>query len=136
MISVAFLILLVRDEYMPEKRKRNILIVDDDETQRRLYSSEFEDEGYVVGTAVNGTEALEMFEKEDFDLVTLDITMDTTDEGIDVLRVMKEKKPGVPVIMLTAYDFRDDFQVWAADAYIVKSSDLTDLKDRIRELLA
>jgi hypothetical protein len=48
---------------------------------------------------------------------------------------MKEKRPRVPIIMSTAYDYRDDFAVWASEAYIVKSAELSDLKETIRKLL-
>jgi DNA-binding response OmpR family regulator len=56
-------------------------------------------------------------------------------DGIQVLRKMKEKKPRLPIIMSTAYDYRDDFAVWASEAYVVKSSDTTELKETIRRLL-
>jgi hypothetical protein len=48
---------------------------------------------------------------------------------------MKEKKPKLPIIMSTAYDYRNDFSVWASEAYIVKSSDLGEMKSMIRKLL-
>jgi DNA-binding response OmpR family regulator len=111
-----------------------ILIVDDDLHIQRLYKEEFEDEGYEVVVASNGQEAIEMFEKESPDIVTLDILLPDVD-GIRVLRQMKEKNPKIPVIMSTAYDYRDDFAVWASEAYIVKSSDLDELKIMIKKLL-
>lgn len=111
-----------------------ILIVDDDQNILRLYKEELEDEGYIIVTASNGQEAIEMFEKEDPDLVTLDILLPDID-GIKLLRQMKEKKPRLPIIMSTAYDYRDDFAVWASEAYIVKSSDMTELKATIRKLI-
>ena len=111
-----------------------ILIVDDDQNILRLYKEELEEEGYTVITASNGTEAIERFEKEDPDLVTLDILLPDVD-GIKILRQMKEKKPRLPVIMSTAYDYRDDFAVWASEAYIVKSADLTELKATIKKLI-
>ena len=111
-----------------------ILIVDDDQHIRRLYKEELEEEGYEVVVAATGTEALEMFEKENPDLVTLDILMPDLD-GIKILRQMKEKRPRVPIVMSTAYDYRDDFAVWASEAYVVKSAELGDLKDTIRKLL-
>jgi DNA-binding response OmpR family regulator len=111
-----------------------ILIVDDDQNILRLYKEELQDEGYVIVTASNGQEAIEMFEKEDPDLVTLDILLPDID-GIKLLRQMKEKKPRLPIIMSTAYDYRDDFAVWASEAYIVKSSDMTELKATIRKLI-
>src|SRR5512141_1470190 len=111
-----------------------ILIVDDDQNILRLYKEELEDEGYLIVTASNGQEAIEMFEKEDPDLVTLDILLPDID-GIKLLRQMKEKKPRLPVIMSTAYDYRDDFAVWASEAYIVKSADLTELKATIKKMI-
>ena len=112
-----------------------ILIVDDDQNILRLYKEELEDEGYIIVTASNGQEAIEMFDKEDPDLVTLDILLPDID-GIKLLRQMKEKKPRLPIIMSTAYDYRDDFAVWASEAYIVKSSDLDELKAMIKNLLS
>lgn len=112
-----------------------ILVVDDEKNILKLYKAELEDENYTVVTANSGAEALEIFSKEIPDLVTLDILMPDMD-GIHVLRLMKEKNPRIPIIMLTAYDYRDDFSVWVADAYVVKSSDLTSLKNTINQLLA
>ena len=100
-----------------------------------LYKEELEDEGYEVVVASSGEEALKLFDEEDPDLVTLDILMPDMD-GIQVLRKMKEKKPRLPIIMSTAYDYRDDFAVWASEAYVVKSSDTTELKETIRRLLS
>ena len=111
-----------------------ILIVDDDQNILRLYKEELEEEGYTIVTASNGQEAIERFDQEDPDLVTLDILLPDID-GIKLLRQMKEKKPRLPIIMSTAYDYRDDFSVWASEAYIVKSSDLAELKSMIKRLL-
>jgi DNA-binding response OmpR family regulator len=111
-----------------------ILVVDDDLHIQRLYKEEFEEAGYEVVIASNGKEAIELFDKEVPDLVTLDILLPDVD-GIRLLRQMKEKSPKVPIIMSTAYDYRDDFAVWASEAYIVKSSDLDELKSMIKKLL-
>jgi DNA-binding response OmpR family regulator len=111
-----------------------ILIVDDDQNILRLYKEELEEEGYTIVTASNGQEAIEKFDQEDPDLVTLDILLPDID-GIKLLRQMKEKKPRLPIIMSTAYDYRDDFAVWASEAYIVKSSDMTELKATIKKLM-
>lgn len=112
-----------------------ILVVDDDLHIQKLYKEELEDEGYQVVVAGDGTKAMELFLKEDPDLVTLDILMPDID-GIKLLRQMKEKKPRLPIIMSTAYDYRDDFAVWASEAYIVKSADLTELKNTVKKLLS
>lgn len=112
-----------------------VLVVDDDSHILRLYKEELEEDGYEVVTAGTGKEALEKFEKEDPDLVTLDILMPDID-GISLLRRMKELRPRMPIIMSTAYDYRDDFAVWASEAYLVKSADLTELKSMVRKLLS
>lgn len=111
-----------------------VLVVDDDPSIRMLYKEELEDEGYEVVVASSGEEALRLFELNDPDLVTLDILMPDMD-GIQVLRKMKEKRPRLPIIMSTAYDYRDDFAVWASEAYVVKSSDTTELKRTIKRLI-
>lgn len=112
-----------------------VLVVDDDAHVLRLYKEELEEEGYEVVTAGTGKEAMEMFERETPDLVTLDILMPDID-GISLLRRMKDLRPRMPVIMSTAYDYRDDFAVWASEAYLVKSSDLAELKATIKKLLS
>lgn len=114
---------------------KKILVVDDDLHIQKLYKEELEEEGYEVVVAGNGAKAMELFVQENPDIVTLDILMPDVD-GIKLLRQMKEKKPRLPVIMSTAYDYRDDFAVWASEAYIVKSADLDELKKTIRTLLA
>jgi len=111
-----------------------ILVVDDDKRIQLLYQAELEEEGYEVFIAGSGTEALEKFQSIAPDLVTLDILMPDID-GIQVLRKMKEHNPQLPVIMSTAYDYRDDFAVWASEAYLVKSSDLAELKSTIKKLI-
>jgi len=110
-----------------------VLVVDDEKNILKLYQAELEDEGYTIVTANSGKEAIEVFEKENPDIVTLDILMPDMD-GIQVLRQMKEKKPQIPVIMLTAYDYRNDFSVWVSDAYVVKSSDISNLKATIKQI--
>lgn len=112
-----------------------ILVVDDDLHIQRLYKEELEEEGYEIIIAGTGEEAMELFAQEDPDLVTLDILMPDID-GIKLLRQIKEKKPRLPVIMSTAYDYRDDFAVWASEAYVVKSADLNELKGTIKKLLS
>jgi len=114
---------------------KKILIVDDDLHIQKLYKEELEEEGYEVVVAGNGAKAMELFIQENPDIVTLDILMPDID-GIKLLRQMKEKKPRLPIIMSTAYDYRDDFAVWASEAYIVKSADLDELKKTIKTLLA
>jgi len=109
-----------------------ILIVDDDKNIIRYYKEELEDEGYEVIIAETGKKALERFERESPDIVTLDIVMPDMD-GSSLLRQMNEQRPKIPIIMSSAYDCRNDFAALASEAYVVKSSDLTELKGTIKK---
>ncbi|HEX8833915.1 MAG TPA: response regulator [Abditibacteriaceae bacterium] len=112
-----------------------ILVVEDDNNQRALYQEELLDEGYEVLTASDGREALKVVSSEKPDLVVLDINMPVMD-GLDTLSQMLEHSGQMPVIINTAYaSYKESFTSWSADAYIVKSSDLSELKATIKRLL-
>lgn len=116
--------------------KPKLLVVDDEVNQGILYKQELEDEGYNVDVANSGTEAIDKLKNTQYDLVVLDIGMPDMD-GLETLGRMLSMDNKLPVILNTAYpSYKDNFMSWAADAYVVKSSDLTELKDRIRESLA
>jgi two-component system response regulator (stage 0 sporulation protein F) len=111
---------------------KTVLVVDDDESLRMLYEKELADEGYRVIVVGSGTEALAVLWDEPCDAVVLDIKMDPPD-GLEVLGKIKDKNRDLPVIINTAYaTFKGDFGSWSADAYVVKSSDLSELKEVVR----
>jgi DNA-binding response OmpR family regulator len=112
-----------------------ILCVDDDLSLLRLYQDELSEDGYKVILAKDGREALKKFEKEAPQVVIMDIRMPTMD-GIETLTAMLGKDRQIPVILNTAYpQYRENFMTWGAEAYVIKSSDLTELKKKIREVL-
>lgn len=114
---------------------KRILVVDDEENIRQLYKEELLEDGYEVFLATNGEEAIRMVDEVMPDLVTLDVRMPGMD-GIEALRAIKEKNRELPMIMCTAYpEYKHDFGVWASEAYVVKSSDLKELKDAIKKIL-
>jgi DNA-binding response OmpR family regulator len=115
---------------------KNILVVDDDDAIRMLIEMELKDEGYKVLTASNAKDALKMVETEPIDLVILDIRMPGMD-GLEALPRILGLKEGLKVILNTAYSqYQESFMSWAADAYIIKSADLTELTAKVKELLS
>lgn len=114
---------------------KTILVVEDEWKLRLLYSQELEAEGYQVLTAANGQEALQQAQEHAVDLAIVDIRLDG-ESGLDVLRELMESNRGLRVILNSAYSsYMSDFTSWSADAYLVKSSDLSELKSKVRELL-
>ena len=112
-----------------------ILLVDDEEHIRLLFKEELEEEGYSIGLASNGFEALEMLKTSQFDLVVLDIKMPGMN-GIQTLNEIKKLNKEQRVILCSAYgEFKQDFSSWVSDAYVVKSADMRELKDTIKNIL-
>jgi CheY-like chemotaxis protein len=115
---------------------KKILVVDDEENIRLLYREELEEEGYSVDVAAHGKEALDKLNTFKPDLITLDIKMPGMD-GVETLRRIREVQRDLPVILCSAYgEYKQDLTTWASDAYVIKASDLTDLKGTIKTLLS
>jgi DNA-binding response OmpR family regulator len=112
-----------------------ILVVDDESSIRLLYSEELAEEGYEVTTAGTASEAAEKLQREEFDLMVLDIKL-KDESGIDFLQEIVRERHNLPVILCTAFScYKDDFSAWLADGYVVKSSNLQELKEEIRKVL-
>ena len=113
-----------------------ILVVDDEANIRLLYSQELADEGYDVTTAASAAEAAEKLQGQEYSLTVLDIKL-KNESGLDLLQQVVKERPTMPVILCSAFScYKDDFSAWLADSYVVKSSDLQELKDEIRRILA
>jgi len=108
-----------------------ILIVDDEEHIRYLYSEELSEAGYEVITADSGENLIGRIKDEKPDLVVLDIKM-VDYNGLDLLQDIRNNVYELPVVLCTAYDtFKEDIKSIAADFYVIKSFDLTELKNKI-----
>lgn len=86
--------------------KGRILVVDDENIVRTSCSRTLAPEGYEVKLAKNGFEGLKMASEERFDLVLTDLKMPDMD-GIEVLRIIKEKWPETAVVIVTGYQTVD-----------------------------
>ncbi len=86
--------------------KHRILIVDDEKTIAKALFRLFTHHNYTVDTADNGEDALKSALKKNYDLILLDIILPKMN-GVEVLKKIKEKKPKVPIIMMTAYSNKE-----------------------------
>lgn len=112
-----------------------VLIVDDEPHLRLLYENELRRAGYETMTAGTAVQGLEFVETMSPDLVILDIRMAGMD-GIEALQRILERDKKIPVVLNTAFSsYRDNYLTWAADAYVTKSSDVTELLGTVKELL-
>ncbi len=118
--------------------KRRILVVDDEDALRTVLSAELNSEGYEVGTAADGIEAVSELQKMKYDLVLLDIKMPNMN-GFEVLKVIKEKHPGTRVIMLTGFaDLKNaiESKKLGAEDFVSKPYDLVDLLTTIDRVMS
>jgi CheY-like chemotaxis protein len=85
-----------------DKPKKKILLVDDDVDFLEMHSAVLENRGYQVATARSSKECLETLDNVRPDVVVLDVMMERFDSGFNASRKIKEKHPGVRVILLTS----------------------------------
>ncbi len=121
---------------MSEKRK--VLVVDDEDALRTVLSGELTSEGYDVGTAADGDDAISTLQKQTFDLILLDIKMPRM-HGFEVLKFVKEKHPETKVVMLTGFaDLKNaiESKKLGAEDFVSKPYDLVDLLTTIERVLS
>jgi two-component system nitrogen regulation response regulator GlnG len=117
--------------------KSSILVVDDDESIRKVVSEILTDEGYNVKSAATGKEATEKAEAKLFNIALIDIILpDTT--GVDLLTKIKETKPKMRKIIITGYpSLQNAVEALnkGADAYIMKPLNMDKMLATIKEQL-
>ena len=114
---------------------KRILLVEDEKPLCLLYEEELSKDGYDVTAVTDAEAALQALGASEFDLIVTDIRMPGKD-GIELITQIMGLRKDIPIIINSAYQsYKEDFMTWAADAYVVKSSSLDELKAKIRELL-
>ena len=123
---------------------KNVLIVDDDMAFVKLYSLFLRNKGLSVTAAYSAAEALELLKKAPPDVVVLDVMMEHFDSGFNVSRLIKERHPTLPVILMTAIgeetglDFspkdEEERRLLHADAFLDKGASPEQLLAKINEL--
>ena len=112
-----------------------ILVVDDEESIRALYRAELEEEGYRVLCAPDGASARKALGDHEVHLMVLDIKL-KGESGLQVLQEVTRVHRQLPVVLSTAYgSFKDDFASWLADADVVKSGNLQELKSEVARVI-
>jgi DNA-binding response OmpR family regulator len=112
-----------------------ILVVDDEEYIRHFYTEELSEEGHEVFTLGNGHNLLRRIESVQPEAVVLDIRLVDYD-GLELLQEIRNRFHDLPVILCTAYDtYKEDPKTIAADYYVVKSFDLSELKMAIQRVI-
>lgn len=115
----------------------NILLAEDDNSLRKLYKLVLTREGYTVFEAVNGHEALTIFDHEHIDLLITDVMMPEMD-GHTLAAMIRDSYPSLPVLMITVlgelYDKEKGFEL-GIDDYMVKPINVKELVLRVKALL-
>lgn len=123
------------------KRKLNILVAEDNGTNRLIISKILERAGHTVDLVENGEEALDMLENKSYDLAILDMNMPILAglEAVKIYRFTARDKPHLPIIILTATattEARRECEEAGADAYLTKPIDAYSLLDVVAQLAA
>lgn len=116
-----------------DKMKHKILLVEDDRAISDMVKGQFTKEGYEVVPAFDGEEALEVFSRNTFDLIMLDLMLPKLD-GMEFLKIIREKSM-IPVLIMSAKDGDLDKALglgFGADDYIAKPFSMIELTARVK----
>jgi DNA-binding NtrC family response regulator len=116
--------------------ERSVLVVDDEENLLVLLERILSKEGFLVRTASNAYQALDLVDRNTFDLAILDIKMFPVD-GVALLSEIKKRSPSINVVMITAYptvDTRNECLKIGASTYLTKPLDIQELKSVVQNL--
>ncbi len=119
------------------KKNLKILLAEDDKNLGDILKTYLEAKGYPTTLCVNGEEAYDLFTKENYDFIILDIMMPLKD-GFTVAREIRKSNKKIPILFLTAKSMQDDilkgFQI-GADDYITKPFSMEVLLMRLNAIL-
>jgi DNA-binding response OmpR family regulator len=129
--------MLETEGFVKEKAVATILIVEDHEMTRKVLNRRLAKEGFAVLEAASGIEGINLLRQNDVDLVIMDFMMKTMN-GMQTFEKMREFKPGVPCVMVTAYAHSGLVKQFAEEGgedFLVKPI-REDFEERIKTILA
>lgn len=115
-----------------------VLVADDNEVAQRLCRRVLEKAGHKVLTASDGLEAVELALANPLDMILMDVAMPGMD-GLEAMRLIKEQKPGLAIVIASAHSMASDkerFLAAGADDVLSKPFRLTDLTAVVDRLTA
>lgn len=124
---------------MTDQKKIRVALVEDDQMLSEMYKIKFQKEGFDIITATDGSTGVELVLKENPDILLLDIIMPRMD-GFQVLKMLRDKKMTLPIILLTNLGQEEDIKkgrMLGATDYFVKSNFTPDaIVEKVRLVLS
>ena len=119
---------------MESTRPKTVLCVDDEKIGLRVRKIMLESRGFAVLTASNGPEGLKLFDENHVDVVILDYYMPDLNGG-EVASEIRRRRPGVPIVFLSAYFSLPPEAMQVADAFLTKGDPPDVLIEKIQNLV-
>lgn len=120
------------------KKKKKILIAEDEPALRHIFVLKLESSGFEVHVAENGQQALDILAKEKFDLLILDLIMPEK-SGFDVLEELQRRKNKMPVIVASNLSQDEDLerakQFGIKDYFVKSHTSVATVVDNIKKIL-
>jgi DNA-binding NtrC family response regulator len=116
----------------------NVLVIDDDDGTRNLFSTVLSDAGYLVEVAENGKQAIKMCKKAPFDVALIDIELPDI-KGTELLNMLKQIRPKMVKIIITGHPSIENAVKSVnekADGYLLKPVKIPEMLDTIKKILA
>ncbi len=118
-----------------ENGMTKVLVVEDNPLNMELVVEILNTRGFIVHEAIDGEEAMKKIEKEDYDLILMDIELPGLD-GVEVTKIIKKRYVKTPVVALTSYAMKGDRERFLAagfDEYLSKPLDISDFLKRLEK---
>jgi two-component system response regulator AtoC len=115
----------------------NVLVIDDDEKTRNLFSTVLTDAGYLVEAVENGKQAIKICKKGPFDIALIDIELPDI-KGIDLLKTLRQIQPKMVKIIITGYPSIENAVKSVnekADGYLLKPVNIAEMLEMIKKIL-
>ena len=113
-----------------------LLLVEDEPAQLDFYKCLLAEDGHEIAQAMCGQEAIEVARRFCPSVVVIDLVLPDMD-GTEAISRLLDECGGAKIVINTGYEsYRFDFRCWGADAFVVKSSDPSELRATVKQVLS